>query len=175
MIITVCSISSCSDDDDIVETPIQNSSISIVSSEFPIVGDVIERMIDTVPTYDIGLSGENVIWDFTELANGIPITNELLDPANTPYATAYSEANIALAGGGGFFDNMEIWFLGVYSKKRNSSTPFQFSTPFFTKSRTSINIYCHSNQSQWDILCRLMGLRHVICNRFVLIYFFDSV
>ena len=68
--------------------------ISFLSSDFTVPGDYIIRYQDTLVTYDEGLSGANVYWDFSNALNHVTVSTSVLDPANTPYSANFPSSNL---------------------------------------------------------------------------------
>ena len=83
--------------------------ISFLNSDFAVPGDYIIRYQDTIVTYDEGLSGANVYWDFSNASNHLTISTSVLDPANTPYSANFPSSNLAMTN-----DSLSYIYLTKY-------------------------------------------------------------
>jgi hypothetical protein len=81
-----------------------NAQIVLSTSDLPSAGDVqISIKVDSLQavTLDPGISGENVLWDFSHLlpcCNGLQNSYDTLSwilPANTPYSSSFPLSNLA--------------------------------------------------------------------------------
>lgn len=80
----------------IMEIKCVQSQIIITSSDFANIGTLINQSTDKTPAASItpGSSGENKVWDFTELQSDTSITIHYVDPASTPFANNFPQANM---------------------------------------------------------------------------------
>ena len=83
--------------------------ISFLSSDFTVPGDYIIRYQDTLVTYDEGLSGANVYWDFSNAQNHLTVSTTVLDPVNTPYSANFPSSNLAMTN-----DSLSYIYLTKY-------------------------------------------------------------
>ncbi|MDG1842420.1 MAG: T9SS type A sorting domain-containing protein [Crocinitomicaceae bacterium] len=83
--------------------------ISILSSDLAVPGDYIIRYQDTLVTYDEGLSGANVYWDFSNALNHVTVSTSVLDPVNTPYSANFPSSNLAMTN-----DSLSYIYLTKY-------------------------------------------------------------
>jgi hypothetical protein len=73
-----------------------NAQITLTSADAPQVGDVYYNMNDTGITQTItpGPSGENVVWDFSMLANDYTDTTSFVDASTIPQSVDFPQANL---------------------------------------------------------------------------------
>lgn len=75
------------------------AQISIDESDMSVIGDVIVRYNDTIPTYGPGGSGPNQVWDFSQAIADETVTTTVSAPSSTPYQSDFSGSNLAMSGG----------------------------------------------------------------------------
>lgn len=76
------------------------AQISILSTDMPVIGDVLTDHIDTVPTTGQGPSGAGQTWDFGDATESFQQSQDVVDPATTPYAANYPNADLAMTPDG---------------------------------------------------------------------------
>lgn len=80
-----------------------DAQISILESDMSVVGDVVVRYNDTIPTYGPGGDGPNQTWDFTQAVVDETITTTVEAPSSTPYASDFTGSNLAMSSGTGAY------------------------------------------------------------------------
>lgn len=73
-----------------------SAQITIVSSDLPAPGDTLVQFHDTIPTFGPGPSGTAIEWNFSSAVTHYSDTTFALNPSNTPNASLYPSANLAL-------------------------------------------------------------------------------
>jgi hypothetical protein len=82
---------------------ISQAQITLLSTDMTVVGDVVIRHNDTIPTYGPGGAGANQIWDFSSAIIDTTNTTTVVTVASTPFSSAFSSSNYAMTGGTGSY------------------------------------------------------------------------
>ena len=72
------------------------AQITYTSTDVAQIGDVITRHVDTLASVTPGPSGANVAWTLTNATLRITETTQIVSPSATPYASSFSNSNIAM-------------------------------------------------------------------------------
>ena len=86
------------------------SQITITDLNLTQIGDVIYLSEDTSTIVNIGNTGQNQIWDFSNLISSYQWINEIVDPVTTPFDQSYPTSNMCIYNDGDF----------IYCKKNNT-------------------------------------------------------
>ncbi len=85
------------------------TQISILSTDMPVINDVLARKADTMTVLSPGPAGADQVWTMTNLSSYIiNETTTVSAPSSTPYASSFPGANIALSNDGVSFVYMNI-------------------------------------------------------------------
>ena len=72
------------------------AQISVLSTDFVSVGDVVNRAKDTLPTVQLGPTGGSQVWDFSAVTEHTLETTLAVAPSSTPNGGSFPNANMAL-------------------------------------------------------------------------------
>ena len=73
-----------------------NAQITIVSTDMPVIGDVLTRYVDTIPSAGQGSAGAAQTWDFSGASPDQTQVNYVVDPSTTPFAASFPGSNLAM-------------------------------------------------------------------------------
>lgn len=74
------------------------AQISILSTDFTSVGDIITRYSDTIPSFGPGLSGAGVTWDFSSAVKEDTAITTVVTVASTGFQSDFSSSDYAMEG-----------------------------------------------------------------------------
>lgn len=77
-----------------------NAQITFEYEDLAVPGDVVERYVDTIPTFGAGGSGAGQSWDFSAAVPDETVITTVSSPATTPYATSFTGSNVAMTNDG---------------------------------------------------------------------------
>ncbi|MBL4665659.1 MAG: hypothetical protein JKY23_06925, partial [Nitrospinaceae bacterium] len=82
--------------------------ISIVSTDFAVIGETISRQQDTLPTINEGSAGANQTWLLNVGTIHNPLSTTVMAPASTPYAADFPTSNLAMTN-----DNLSYVYFNI--------------------------------------------------------------
>ncbi|MEX1133064.1 MAG: T9SS type A sorting domain-containing protein [Flavobacteriales bacterium] len=77
-----------------------NAQITFEFADLPVPGDVVERYVDTIPSFGPGVGGAMQVWDFTSAVPDETVITTVSTPATTPYAGSFTASNLAMTNDG---------------------------------------------------------------------------
>jgi hypothetical protein len=77
-----------------------NAQITFEYDDLAVPGDVVERYVDTIPTFGPGGSGPAQVWDFSAAVPDETLITTVSTPATTPYANSFTGSNLAMTNDG---------------------------------------------------------------------------
>jgi hypothetical protein len=76
------------------------AQITFEYADLPVPGDVVERYVDTIPTFGPGGNGGGQSWDFSTAVPRVTQITTVSNPAATPYASSFVSSNLAMTNDG---------------------------------------------------------------------------
>lgn len=76
------------------------AQITFEFTDLPVPGDIVERYVDTIPTYGPGGSGAAQVWDLTAAVPDETVITTVSTPATTPFASSFTGSNLAMTNDG---------------------------------------------------------------------------
>ncbi len=70
------------------------AQITFEATDIPVIGDVLIFANDTLPTQGPGTDGAGQSWDFSGIGNDVNFVVDNVDPATTPYAAVFPDADL---------------------------------------------------------------------------------
>ncbi len=80
-----------------------HAQITILSTDMPVIGDVITRYVDTIPSIGPGGAGPMQQWDFSSAIPHLTVVTSVSAPASTPYASDFTSSNLAMTNDGSVY------------------------------------------------------------------------